>query len=89
MFDNVVQLMTMLDNIGPTARTAPAPYQIVDCEKQSAAGLTCNAVISSNMEPPGNKANGCDRPIDTTGGYQFVVCNDRNFETVGVATANS
>lgn len=31
-----------------------APYPIVDCEKMSEAGLTCNSVIMSVMEPPGN-----------------------------------
>jgi len=35
MFGTVVQLRTMLDNFGPIARTAPAPYVIVDCEKRS------------------------------------------------------
>ena len=53
-------------------------YPIIDCEKMSAAGLTCNSVINSNMiPPPGN--NGCSggdlgmefeapcvpRPLDT------------------------
>ena len=38
------ELFQMLDNFGPTARTAPAPYPIVDCEKMSAQGLTCNSV---------------------------------------------
>ena len=28
-------------------RTAPAPYDIVDCEARSADGLTCNSVINS------------------------------------------
>ena len=35
MFGTVVQLRTMLDNFGPIARTAPAPYVIVDCEQRS------------------------------------------------------
>lgn len=44
MFSDVRELFQMLDNFGPTARTAPAPYPIVDCEKMSAQGLTCNSV---------------------------------------------
>lgn len=40
------ELFQMLDNSGPIARTAPAPYPIVDCEKMSAQGLTCNSVSS-------------------------------------------
>ena len=39
MFADVRELFQMLDNSGPTARTAPAPYPIVDCEKMSAQGL--------------------------------------------------
>mmetsp|Transcript_52784 Transcript_52784/g.107693 ORF Transcript_52784/g.107693 Transcript_52784/m.107693 type:complete len:83 (-) Transcript_52784:22-270(-) len=58
MFANVAQWREMLDNFGPIARTSPAPYKIVDCEKMSEAGLTCNTVIQSSMEPPGN--SNCD-----------------------------
>ena len=44
MFGDFRELFQMLDNSGPIARTMPAPYPIVDCEKMSAAGLTCNSV---------------------------------------------
>ena len=49
MFGDVKQLFQMLDNSGPIARTAPAPYPIVNCEAMSAKGLTCNSVINSNI----------------------------------------
>ena len=44
MFGDIRGLFTMLDNDGPIARTMAAPYPIIDCEKMSAAGLTCNSV---------------------------------------------
>ena len=44
MFGAFRELFQMLDNSGPIARTMPAPYPIIDCEKMSAAGLTCNSV---------------------------------------------
>lgn len=44
MFGDFRELFQMLDNSGPIARTMPAPYPIIDCEKMSAAGLTCNSV---------------------------------------------
>ena len=37
------ELFQMLDNSGPIARTAPAPYPIVDCEKMSAQGRRMRA----------------------------------------------
>ncbi len=38
-------------------RVCAAPYEIVDCEKRSEQGLTCNSVIMSVMEPPGNNVS--------------------------------
>ena len=44
MFGDFRELFQMLDNSGPIARTMAAGYPIVDCEKMSASGLTCNSV---------------------------------------------
>ena len=52
MFSDIRGLFQILDNDGPIARTAPAPYPIIDCEKMSAKGLTCNAVSRQCLERP-------------------------------------
>mmetsp|Transcript_17690 Transcript_17690/g.27369 ORF Transcript_17690/g.27369 Transcript_17690/m.27369 type:complete len:85 (+) Transcript_17690:218-472(+) len=83
VFQTIVQVKEMLDNFGPKARTMPAPYPIVDCEKQSAAGLTCNSVIQSSMEPAGN--NQCSH---WTGVPFQGACNARPLDTVGVGSSN-
>ncbi len=57
------QVYTMLDNckefnaLGTFCsvqesyvRTAPQPYDVVDCEARSADGLTCNSVINSECK---------------------------------------
>mmetsp|Transcript_18425 Transcript_18425/g.35906 ORF Transcript_18425/g.35906 Transcript_18425/m.35906 type:complete len:85 (+) Transcript_18425:68-322(+) len=83
MFALLSQTMQMLDNFGPHMRTVPAAYKVVDCEKQSAAGLTCNSVIMSVMEPAGN--NSCSGYVDHTSGVG-PVCQERPLETVGTSS---
>mmetsp|Transcript_18475 Transcript_18475/g.60653 ORF Transcript_18475/g.60653 Transcript_18475/m.60653 type:complete len:92 (-) Transcript_18475:171-446(-) len=84
MFGIVKSAFQMLDNSGPIARTAPAPYQIVDCEKRSVAGLTCNSVIQSNMEPAGN--NNCAIVPSSDAGYSLVPsCQARPLDTAAVS----
>merc|ERR1719199_393046 len=81
MFSDIRGLFQILDNDGPIARTAPAPYPIIDCEKMSAKGLTCNAVIQSSMEPPGNNQCG------TWSGVEFQApCVPRPLDTVAVSS---
>lgn len=46
----------MLDNSGPIARTMAAPYPIIDCEKMSASGLTCNSVSAQHASRPARAA---------------------------------
>ena len=57
MFDVVRGVFSMLDNSGPIARTMAAPYPIIDCEKMSASGLTCNSVRTQRAsDPPAQQA---------------------------------
>lgn len=83
MFGDVKQLFQMLDNSGPIARTAPAPYPIVNCEAMSAKGLTCNSVINSNMAPAGN--NVCS--VDWKSEEFEAPCVPRPLDTVAVGSS--
>mmetsp|Transcript_8508 Transcript_8508/g.21247 ORF Transcript_8508/g.21247 Transcript_8508/m.21247 type:complete len:83 (-) Transcript_8508:256-504(-) len=81
MFGLLRQTFEMLDNFGPHMRTAPAPYEIIDCEKKSAEGLTCNSVIMSVMEPPGN--NSC---ADVHTHALQPACNARPLNTAATSS---
>jgi hypothetical protein len=59
MFDVVRGVFSMLDNSGPIARTMAAPYPIIDCEKMSASGLTCNSVHMQRASRHARAAGSC------------------------------